>query len=228
MKKSIIFTMLITMVICLCACSKKSSDNVPPQTESKSESESQTESATKDSLRETDSEETIIETSASGTENKAVSNESLANRMRELVDGNLYTIYHITGFSYLPHEESTFNEYYHKVTSEQFQTVNDIRYYLSTIYTQDATSVIMAELEPLYTDIDGSLYVNAMYMGGKGYYVDWENYSVTVTYSDESVCKFTVTASLEEPGDTPQITPYILEITAINENGIWLLDQMFS
>lgn len=78
-----------------------------------------------------------------------------------------------------------------------------------------------------YFNKDGMLYLDVNYDGGKGYYVNWENYTVSIDSVDGSSCTFTVTASVEWPADEPQEEPYTVTTTAVLENGSWVLSELF-
>jgi len=167
------------------------------------------------------------DTSSATNINTSEENENVVAKMKELADANIYILKNITGFLYLPTEDTPINEHYYKVKSDKFKKVQDIKQYLSEVYVSSVCDMIMENLKDIYVDLDGELYIDERYKAGKGYFVNWDNYTLNVESLKENKCEFKLSATKEEPGEVTTATPYIVNVTAQKIDGVWLLTNVF-
>lgn len=232
MKRRIILITLISLLLCSCSPAVNGD-----QTTVITPSETVIETAGTSADTETSSEtETAAETEAAASaetsaETEADENTVSADTLRELMDGNLHCMIYIFSLSSLHYSGNPVEgEYIYKVDDEKFRTFDDLKNYLLTIYTSDYTDELLYnypyENDPKYLNINGDLCINAAYDGGKGYYVNWDNAAIDITYSDSTSCKFTITGQLEEPAEEVIPEPYSVDAEAVYENGRWVLTKM--
>lgn len=199
-------------------------ENTEPETEVSEETEINS---------ETDYEVTTTE---STYENNTDSSEMTAV-IKNLTDKNLDCMYHIYGLSMLPCDESVPIEYDNpetylaKCTSEKFRTYNDLAEYTYSVYTDSLAYELLnyeVQSQKRYVDVDGELYCNRYCNGGKGYYVDWENYSVSIDELADDYCIFTLYATVTWPAENPVAEDYTVAGKAVLEDGEWVLTAMLS
>lgn len=198
-----------------------------------------TEAADENTEPETEvSEETDYEvtTTESTYENNTDSSEMTAV-IKNLTDKNLDCMYHIYGLSMLPCDDSVQLDYDNpetylaKCTSEKFRTYNDLEEYTYSVYTDSLAYELLnfeVQSQKRYVDVDGELYCNRYCYGGKGYYVDWENYSVSIDELADDYCIFTLYATVTWPAENPVAEDYTVAGKAVLEDGEWVLTAMLS
>lgn len=149
-------------------------------------------------------------------------------QLRRLVDDNFYCMERVLGLGFLPYGgDPVAEDHIYRVQSDRFTTYAQLREYLLTVYTEEETEKLLDHGGyPPYLDVDGYLCIDMHHTGGKGYYVDWTNYELTLDSMDGVECRFTVTGVIEEPAEEPVKEPYSAAATAVYENGRWVLAAM--
>lgn len=185
---------------------------------------------------ETKVEETLESTEANiqaSSENVAAPVTITEEELRALMDKNIYVNLSVFGVSNLPLkvEEIDYDkERFYQVKEEAFPDYAAFENYIRSVYCKETADMYLykypTEEAPMYVNMDGKLYLDSYSMGGKGYYVDWSEYTIEVTKSDENVCEFTVTATVEWPAENAIKEPYTVQGVAVKENGVWLLQSM--
>ncbi len=118
-----------------------------------------------------------------------------------------------------------------EISSDKFSSYDELVDYVNSTYTYGTAQMYLNDFpyegNKLYLEYDGKFCLNTYYpVGGKGYYVDWSDYSIEITDADDTTCTFNVTATIQEPGDLPA-DEYTLSCEAIiTENG-WRLIRMY-
>ena len=169
--------------------------------------------------------------SENGQENKITQ-----EKLEQLVSDNFYCMKYVFVLGTLPYEELTCTvgeDSLRKVTSEKFPDYKSLEDYTRSVYCKDEADRLLYNYPydgvQKYIDRDGELYTDINYDGGKGYYVDTENYNVVITDdSKDGECLFTVETTIEEPAENPTKEAYNIEGTAVYENGNWVLKSMIS
>ena len=154
-------------------------------------------------------------------------------KLKWLIDENIYCNLNVFGMNSLPGKENAIEHEgrtLYPVDESVFADFATFEEYVRSVYCDETASLYLYESpypnEPLYVNVDGKLYVDMRYAGGKGYYVDWSGYSFEIKNQDENRCEFTVTASIEEPGEVSEKVPYTVECVAVFENGRWVSEKM--
>lgn len=118
------------------------------------------------------------------------------------------------------------------VKTDRFKDYAAFETYIRSIYTKEWADTLLNnypyEGVQKYLNKDGKLYVDMNYDAGKGYYVDWSEYTVEIVSQTETKCDFKLTAQIEEPAAEPVKTDYVVEGSAYLENGTWLFDKIYS
>ena len=153
--------------------------------------------------------------------------------LKELLDRNNYVYGHVYGAGDLPlvEEEIDYNKTrLYQVKDDVFEDYAAFETYIKDTYCQVEAEHLLYHYpeqgQQKYVEQEGKLYMDVYYMGGKGYYVDWSDYTIEITKNETEVCEFTAIASVEEPSDTPIKERYEVQGVAIKENGRWLLKEM--
>ena len=157
----------------------------------------------------------------------SVNETDTAKEMHSLFDENLNCMLNIFELSFLPCEETPFKDTFLKVTDERFKTFADLETYVRNVYVKETAEELLFrerfDGHKLYNNIDGVFAIDQTVMGGKGYYVNWKDYELKIDSLTENECKFTVTATLEEPAEVTEKVPYQKEAVAVKQDGKWLL-----
>lgn len=195
--------------------------NASTDTETVSVAKESSESAKQESVTNVDGKDT------EETETAAITEDDLL----ALIAGNI-KCNEWFGYSSLPTDPSAdLSQSGRQVDINYFADYASFEEYIRSIYCKQEADRLLynfpEEGVQKYYDQDGMLYLNADYEGGKGYYVDWSGFTLTIDSTEGNQCTFTVTATVEWPADVPQKEPYSVTQTAIYENGRWLLTQMF-
>lgn len=116
------------------------------------------------------------------------------------------------------------------VADSRFPDWETFESFVYSVYCKECADMYLYnfpyEGDAKYVNVAGKVYVNMNYVGGKGYYVDWSDYSIEIKEETDSRCVFDVTGSIEEPSDNPTKEPYTVTATAVLENGKWVLENL--
>lgn len=153
------------------------------------------------------------------------------NTIRELFDENLYFMINIFELSSLPTVgEPLDGDNIYQVDESYFKDYNEFESRIRSIYTKETADRLLYNFPyegvQKYFEKDGKLCVNKMYDGGKGYYADWSDYTITIDSFNENECNFTLKAVVIWPADEPKEEIYEVNATAVYENEKWLLTEM--
>lgn len=161
--------------------------------------------------------------------------------LEELVEKNFDCMVKIFELGSLPYEETGADEeinwedensYIRKVTDSRFPDYESFAEYVRSVYTESTADMLLNsypyEGGQKYLNIDGELYIDLSRDGGKGYYVNWQNRTISIVEQNENVCYFNIETTIEEPADEPVEKPYTINCTAVYENGRWVLEEMYS
>lgn len=151
--------------------------------------------------------------------------------IRALMAENLNCMYNIFVLNHLPIQgDFVAGQSIYPVNTYKFATFEEFENYVRSVYSKETADLYLYnfpyEGEPMYFEKDCLLYIDLNKVGGKGYYVDWSNYTVTINSCENDACSFTLNAQVEWPGEEPQAQDYPVEGKAVFENGTWLLTKM--
>lgn len=156
---------------------------------------------------------------------------SIEETMLRLVNEGLYCYFDVIelrGLTFSEEEVEVDGKQFHQVTSG-FESYAEFEEYVRSVFCKETADLYLnsypTEETLRFANIDGKLYVNTETIGGKGYYVDWSEYSVVINEQTENRCKLTVTGSIEEPAAEPVKEPYEVKVAAILEDGKWVLEK---
>lgn len=198
------------------------------QTEDKQlEPGSETEIATQASTKQEKEEDASTEAGSASGQNETITEEELSNLFKE----NLNCMLYIFELGDLSHEEEPMDgDMIYRVTDDKFHSLADLEEYLLTVYTKEEADRLLYhypyEDQSKYLEQDGVLCINLALSGGKGYYVDWTDFEVTIKTIEEDRCTFLVKGTIEEPAEEPIQEEYFSEGVAVYENGHWVLEEM--
>ncbi len=178
----------------------------------------------------TPTEEPAVLTDAHGnTEEQA--KELISNLVRE--NTKLYINYFSLGS--LPYEGDgepidIDKDYVRKVKPEYYASYADFENEIRSVYTVEKAEYLLYEYKtedmwgdgdtrPMYFNVDGDLYINVRRVGGRGYYVNWEEFSVEISEVTAEGYNFIVHTTVTWPAEVPQPEAYDVSGTAIYENG---------
>ena len=215
MKRTVSIILVLIMLLALFACgNEKAAEQTA--TAGKAETETAptlTEPATEEPAESTESAEEPAVTEA---------------ELTDLFDRNLVCTLNVFDLNQLQYEEAGADGL-HKVTDPRFADFAELEAFVRSTYTAaTAEEILFGESVPghtLYVNKDGAIYIDERAIGGKGYYVDWSRYTVSIDSCTEDRCEFTVTASITEPGENTSPEPYVKTATAVFEDGAWLLTE---
>lgn len=153
--------------------------------------------------------------------------------IRALMTENLNCMLNIFVLNHLPIQgDFVDGQSIYPVNTDKFATFAEFEAYVRSVYTKETADLYLYnfpyEGEPMYFEKDGLLYIDMNKVGGKGYYVDWSDYTVTINSCKNGVCSFTLNAQVEWPAEQPKAEDYPVEGKAVLENGAWLLTEMLS
>ncbi len=229
--KSVMMTgMLVTGMGLTCSCGLQS---VQPEMEMVGYEEKTTGSDSQEQASDSTASEENKQDKTEGNADKATE-ETVAiteEELRHLIDENIKCHLWIVcgGMPIDPTADESQNE--RLVDRSLFADYASFETYIRSVYCKEEADHLLynfpMEGVQKFFNKDGMLYFDLNYDGGKGYYVNWENYTVTIDSVDGDSCTFTVTASVEWPSDEPQVEPYTVTTTAVLENGSWVLSELF-
>lgn len=207
-KRKIFAGCLIAVILAACACEKKE------------------ETGNKEQNSGAGHEEISMQTE--GTK------ELTEDTIRQLVDANIYCNLNVFGTSFLPRKSESMDyngRKLYQVDEAVFADYASFEEYIRSIYCKETADLYLYKVPyeetPRYVNVDGKLYVDTDGEGGKGYYVDWSEYTIQIRTQTENRCEFTVTAVVEWPAEVPQWEDYAVNCAALLEDGKWVLETMF-
>ncbi|MCI6888641.1 MAG: IseA DL-endopeptidase inhibitor family protein [Ruminococcus sp.] len=188
-----------------------------------------------DSTAETDLQNS--ETSAQSFENaesKPVdvsSSDSVTEaQLRNLTDQSLYCMANIFSLGSLPTIGEPIKDNLYQVSTDKFADYETFKNYIRSIYSKEEADVLLNnfpyENTQKYVNYEGKLCLDKNYDGSKGYYVDWDNYSIEIISQDSSKCDFKVLTTVTLPAENPTPEDYTINATAVFEDGSWKLTSM--
>lgn len=224
MRKKIISFCLVTAVAAtLCACTANGGNTIIEDLETTVEE-------TTASATETVTEEKTEESTEEVTTEQEVSTE-LEPTIRALFDENFYVITQVYYLGCLPIKgEYVDGTDVYEVDCDKFPTYQAFEDYIKSVYAEPTAIMLLNDYpfegQQMYLDVDGKLYIDMTKIGGKGYYVDWSNYTVEIKDVTDSTCNFVLHASVEYPAEEPTPEPYDVEGSMTLQNGSWVLDTV--
>lgn len=160
--------------------------------------------------------------------------EDMEAIIRDLFEQHLYCMIHIFELGNLPYDENAYDPENPPendlvpVTSEEFKNYSDFEAYIRGIYSKEVADAYLYnfpyEGSPKYVNVDGDLYLNLMLCGGKGYYVDWSDYTVEINEQTDDRCSFTLHAFVEWPAAEPKPEDYPVEAEIVLEENGWRMN----
>lgn len=167
------------------------------------------------------------------TEAETQSHEFTEAVLKDLVKSNLHCMEEIFVLKPLKHQETPKDgTTLCLVDKDEFKNYADFENYVRSVYcTTEADRLLKAypsEGNTRYVNVDGDLYLNIARVGGKGYYVNWNNYTYTIDSKTDDRCEITLKAKVTWPAEVMVAEDYEVKITAVFENGSWVLTNMFS
>jgi len=113
------------------------------------------------------------------------------------------------------------------VHSDEFKSFSELERFTRSVYCQaEADRLLYGEGgKALYCDKDGALCTDVALHGGRGYYVDWDNYAINDLAQGAEACDFEVVTT-EENVFNGSVKEIRLPFKAILENGEWKLAKL--
>lgn len=219
MKKLMTATLVVAMTLGVCACTGANNGKEPVTTAGVS-------------IQETTSMQSETTSATTSQEPTQSQQEAMMEAtIRGLMTENLNCMYNIFDLNSLPIQgEMKEGEWIYPVDESQFASYAAFEDYIRSVFCQETADLYLKnypqEGNPRYLNKDGKLYINKQFDGGKGYYVDWSNYTVSIDSISDTTCEFTVTGSVEWPADKPVKEDYPVKGSVVLENGKWLLSKM--
>ncbi|MBP5289456.1 MAG: hypothetical protein J6Z79_06275 [Clostridia bacterium] len=220
MKRILSAVLISALLLCLASCGAPTAPAAPDAATRETRETVPAEPAAAPTAEETEEQtaEETVETSKAP--------EMTEEALGELIDRNLNCILNFFELSTLQYDTAPTANGLHKVTDPRFNSFAELEAYVRGTYVKEVADTLLGERIPghtLYVDKDGELYLDEAAIGGKGYYVDWANYALSLDSLTANQCTFTVTASILEPGYNLTPKPYKVKGTAVVEDGVWLL-----
>lgn len=157
-----------------------------------------------------------------------ISDDELNSLIRENIYCNM-----IFNLKTLPTKEEIDYEsenYLYETDSEKFPDYASFESYIRSVYCEAEADRLLYDSPyegmPMYTESEGKLCIDSRFLGSKGYYVDWTDFSFVINSSDNNRVSFTLCGKAEYPSDEPVIEEYSVEGAAVYENGGWRLEEM--
>lgn len=163
-------------------------------------------------------------------------NDDEENGMKEilepLIGKNYDCITQLFYYGHLPYKTDSVDDVNHTavVNSEQFASLNDIKWYLSSIYIEEEVDRLLNdyyESKPLYYEQDGTLRINLDQASNAGLPAEWKKYTIDTVNVDGNVCRFTVQVEYDVDelyvGDSIET----FEFEALNSDGWKLVKAVY-
>ncbi len=165
-----------------------------------------------------------VGTDNGGSGDGTASSELTTDTVKALMEENVYVIFNIFWYGNLQYNyDAVVNDSLYPVTDPAFPDYASLENYLSSVYSEACVDQLLDGT--LYVNLDGALYIDAMYMTGSGYYTDWTNATYEITSVSDTEATFTVTGTYIAP-DGSYTEPYTSTGTVVFENGKWLLTSL--
>ncbi len=154
------------------------------------------------------------------------------DELNSLIKENIYCnmIYNIKTLPTKEEIDYESENYLYESDSEKFPDYASFESYIRSVYCEAEADRLLYnspyEGMPMYTESEGKLCIDSRFLGSKGYYVDWSDFSFTVNSSENNRVSFTLCGRAEYPSDEPVIEEYLVEGAAVHENGGWRLEEM--
>ena len=120
-----------------------------------------------------------------GNDNSA-DDKATANEIKAVVKNAVRCTTEIFEVRTLAFEENALKDDYHIVTDDQFKTYADLEAFVKSTYVDSVAEQILkgeGVSRTVYLDVDGKLCIDVSTILPRGYFVNWDNYSVTVKAS---------------------------------------------
>lgn len=175
----------------------------------------------------------VIVPEISALEITTQSQEFTKDKLKDLIDENIYCNLYVFKLNYLPRESNPV-EYngrtLYQVDTDVFADFAAFEEYIYSVYCDETANMYLdvpgGSGKARYVNIDGKLFVDINGEGGKGYFVDWSDYSIEIKDQTDGKCEFTVTAKVEWPAEVLTTEDYPVDGVAIFEDGEWVLEKM--
>lgn len=182
-------------------------------------------------------ETTNIQKETAGDKLQEVTQETVGklteDKIRQLVHEGIYCTQNVFELSYLPRESDGIDyngRKLYQVDQTVFEDFAAFEEYVRSVYCKETADLYLYKVpyeeKPIYVNVDGKLYVDIDSEGGKGYYVDWSEYTIEIHKQTETRCEITVIGSVEWPSSNPVKEPYPVEEAIVLEDGRWVLEKM--
>ena len=169
--------------------------------------------------------------SSSSFEEESNLNSLTDDRIKELVENNLNCLFNVFELSSLPVQGEPLHDNVYQVEESKFSSYSAFESYIRDVYIEDEADRLLynypMEGKAKYFDEDGKLCVDMELDGGKGYYVDWGNYTFERILTSTNRCDLVLHALIEEPADEPVAEEYEVTVTVLYQDGKWLLTELF-
>lgn len=152
--------------------------------------------------------------------------------LRTLIEENIYCnmIYNLKNLPTKEEIDYESEKYLYETDSEKFPDYASFESYIRSVYCKAEADRLLYDCPyegmPMYTESDGKLCIDSRYLGSKGYYVDWTDFSFSINSSDNDRVSFTLFGKAEYPSDEPVIEEYSVSGAVVYENGSWRLEEM--
>lgn len=150
------------------------------------------------------------------------------DELTQLVDKNFYVITHLFEYGALKSEPSPSDPTKARVLSDEFNTIAELKDYLSKIYLSEEVDRLLNRYfdnRPLYFEENGILMAWVDQIPGAGYFGIIDLYQISIQTQTDDEIVFTVDIPVfTDEGEEPEIKHYT--VFARRENG-WKITRMF-
>lgn len=113
------------------------------------------------------------------------------------------------------------------VISDRFKSFEDLETFLYSTYVKEYADDMLYTWKrgdkPLYLNVNGQLYVDSTYAGARGYYVDWNNFTIEISNISENQANLKIFLVNYDPGSYDYL---IIAVKLIKQRDDWLLEKM--
>lgn len=242
MNKKTILSFILLASLSLASCGKTSDSSSESSSSANANETSAIEIVTE--IVTGDKTEATAETDLQNSESSAQSSENAESKpvdvsssdsvteaqLRNLTDQSLYCMANIFSLGSLPTVGEPIKDNLYQVSTDKFADYETFKNYICSIYSKEEADVLLNnfpyENTQKYVNYEGKLCLDKNYDGSKGYYVDWDNYSIEIISQDSSKCDFKVLTTVTLPAENPTPEDYTINATAVFEDGSWKLTSM--
>lgn len=123
------------------------------------------------------------------------------------------------------------NNTLYEVDPEAFTDYASFEEYIRSVYSKEKADELLYNFPyegvQKYVNVDGKLYVDIQFNGGKGSYADWRVYKITMISVGDEECQFTLHAyAVVNPADSPVLEERLIEGSVVLEDGKWRLTDI--